>query len=155
MAVCRSHQNWYFCNLSGGLLCYLLFPPPDLPGRIGPVNDYLADLAIKTNDPDIQLKRIKKGVENLTIVSALDLPGVLLQGASALGGYSDPSKGLPIQKTKKIQRTIALFFAVVRQMKYDECEQSDVDVRAAAPCPPSPTLVHDILPSTGSAEAHR
>jgi hypothetical protein len=105
------------------------FYSPTLAGRIGRVNEYLAELAIKTNDPDIQLKRIKKGVENLTIVSAMDLPGVLLQGALALGDYSDPSKGLPIRKTKKIQRTIALFFAVVRQMKYDECEQSDVDVR--------------------------
>ena len=105
------------------------FYSPTLAGRIGPVNEYLAELAIKTNDPDIQLKRIKKGVENLTIVSAMDLPGVLLQGSLALGDYSGPSKGLPIRKTKKIQRTIALFFAVVRQMKYDECEQSDVDVR--------------------------
>jgi hypothetical protein len=43
------------------------------------VNTYLEQISLKTNDPGIQLLRVKNGVETLTMVSAKDVPGVLLQ----------------------------------------------------------------------------
>ena len=48
-------------------------------GRIEAVNEYLDTVAIKTNDEGINLMRIKSGVENLSMISAKDIPGVLMQ----------------------------------------------------------------------------
>jgi hypothetical protein len=43
------------------------------------VNEYLDRLSLRTNAPGICLKRIPSGVENMTMISAKDVPGVLLQ----------------------------------------------------------------------------
>lgn len=124
-------------------------------GRIEAVNQYLDTLPIKTNDEDINLMRIKSGVENLTMISAKDIPGVLLQvsiyicntifnalsttiliknccriaqGSLALGDYYDADRGLPQKKTILIQRTIGLFFAVLRAMSFEETNEEKVQV---------------------------
>jgi hypothetical protein len=99
--------------------------------------------------------RIKSGVENLTMISAKDVPGVLLQvsiyicntifnalsttiliknccrttqGSLALGDYYDADRGLPQKKTMLIQRTIGLFFAVLRAMSFEETNEEKVQV---------------------------
>jgi hypothetical protein len=48
-------------------------------GRLDAVNAYVSMVAIRTNAPGINLNRITQGVETLSIISALELPGVLLQ----------------------------------------------------------------------------
>jgi hypothetical protein len=76
VAVCCAHACWYveFLNFFP-----YFFDKQTNVGRLGPVNDYLSSIPIKTNDPTIDLMRIKCGVETLTMISAKQLPGVLLQ----------------------------------------------------------------------------
>lgn len=89
----------------------------------------------------------------MSIVSALELPSVLLQASSnkiclnfdqasshknsakfwqvaiALGQYKNESKGLPLSKTKLIQQAIGLFFSVTRRMHLKETTELGVQVR--------------------------
>lgn len=92
----------------------------------------------------------------MTMISAKDVPGVLLQvvfhffhlrfitnffviftiiffftykASLALGDFYDTAKGLPLQKTKRVQRAIGLFFAVCRASEWDEATEKDVEVQ--------------------------
>jgi hypothetical protein len=47
----------------------------------------------------------------------------------ALGDFYDTAKGLPLQKTKRVQRAIGLFFAVCRASEWDEATEKDVEVQ--------------------------
>jgi hypothetical protein len=51
-----------------------------------------------------------------------------LQGALALGTYSNANKGLSAARTKLIQRTIGLFFAVMRSMERETHTEEEVGV---------------------------
>ena len=50
-----------------------------MQGRLDAVNAYVSNMQTRTNAPGLDLKRISEGVETLSIISALELPGVLLQ----------------------------------------------------------------------------
>jgi hypothetical protein len=75
------HQCWYFpiSSLICITICITFSIAIAILGRIEAVNQYLDTLPIKTNDEGINLMRIKSGVENLTMISAKDIPGVLMQ----------------------------------------------------------------------------
>ena len=115
-------------------------------GQLEAVNAYVSMVAIRTNAPEINLNRITQGVGALSIISALELPGVLLQVtlrcfcrlhymcfcsqvAIALGRFSNSERCLPLRKTKLIQRTIGLFFSVCRKMHLKRTTDRAVKVR--------------------------
>ena len=58
------------------------------------------------------LKRVANGLAAMTTISAMDLPGVLLQAGIALGNHN--SKKLPRSTTCRAQRCIYYFFALQR-----------------------------------------
>ena len=43
------------------------------------IDNYVSALNIRTNDPDVSLFPISQGVETLAIISALQVPSVLIQ----------------------------------------------------------------------------
>ena len=97
-------------------------------------------------------KRIALGIETISILSASDVPRVLMQVnillkidiflvkihdislrakiSLALGDYS--SDKLPLAATKKIQKAITLFFSVCRGAVYDETTEAGTKVHFPA-----------------------
>jgi hypothetical protein len=68
----------------------------------------------------------------------------------ALGDYFDADKGLPQKKTILIQRSIGLFFAVLRAMSFEETNEEKVQVIVIL------FLLHFVLKiSLGTRGTHR
>lgn len=55
-------------------------------GRMASVDAYIASLPLATHSTDYTLMRVKNGLESLSLISALQLPGVLVQASLALVG---------------------------------------------------------------------
>jgi len=46
---------------------------------MGVVNDYVKSMNTRTNDPNITLYPVSKGIETMSIISAMQVPSVLIQ----------------------------------------------------------------------------
>jgi hypothetical protein len=117
-------------------------------GRLSAINDFLSALPTQTSDTGMDYKKITLGIETISILSASDVPGVLMQVnillknrqffakihdislraqiSLALGDYS--SDKLPLATTKKVQKAITLFFSVCRGTVYDETTEAGIKV---------------------------
>jgi hypothetical protein len=73
------------------------------------------------------LKKIGDGLESIGTLSAMDLPGVLVQVALAVGCHS--SIGLPSAVTQNIQRAIYYYFALQREREREFPDEQSVEVR--------------------------
>ena len=54
-------------------------PKKQFTGQLDASNKYIESLPTRSNDYRVQLKRVNNGLEGLSVVSAKDLPGVLVQ----------------------------------------------------------------------------
>jgi hypothetical protein len=48
-------------------------------GRLSAINDFLSALPTQTSDTGMDYKKITLGIETISILSASDVPGVLMQ----------------------------------------------------------------------------
>ena len=48
-------------------------------GRLQAINDYLARVPTSTSDTTMAYKRLSLGIETISILSAMEVPGVLMQ----------------------------------------------------------------------------
>ena len=48
-------------------------------GRLQAINDYLARVSTSSSDPSMAYKRLSLGIETISILSAMEVPGVLMQ----------------------------------------------------------------------------
>ena len=96
-------------------------------GHLRRVDSYLASMDRRTSACD--LKRVANGLGAMTTISAMDLPGILLQAGIALGNHN--SKKLPLRVTKKIQRVCYYFFSLqrFRCMRDKEGSVAEADVQ--------------------------
>ena len=79
-------------------------------GQLAAVDAYIAQLNRRSSALPSSIKKVSNGLSELHTVSAMDLPGILLQVSLALGCHN--SIKMPMVVVKKIQRTIYFFFAL-------------------------------------------
>jgi len=105
-----------------------------VPGMMKTVNDYVLGLNTRTNDPNITLYPVSKGIETMSIISAMHVPSVLIQVDNvplqwcvinalclrqlslAIGDRTVDGSGLTLAVTKRIQLCIHLFLQLSRCM---------------------------------------
>ena len=97
-----------------------------LSGKLQKVDSYVAALNRRTSAFSTGLKKISDGLESIGTLSAMDLPGVLIQVALAVGCHS--SKELPSAVTKNIQRAIYYYFALQRERDRDFSDEAAAEV---------------------------
>lgn len=88
------------------------------------VDRFVSELNRSTNAEDVDLKYLAKGISGVSMMSAKQLPGVLLQTAIALG--EEREKKIPGTYVKNIHCCIYLFFRVSRGVMQDEHTEEDV-----------------------------
>ena len=95
-------------------------------GKLQKIDSYVAALGRRTSAMPSGLKKISDGLESIGTLSAMDLPGVLVQVALAIGSHS--SLGLPSAVTKNIQRAIYYYFALQREREREFPDEKSVEV---------------------------
>jgi hypothetical protein len=95
-------------------------------GQLAAVDAYIAQLNRRSSALPSSIKKVSNGLSELHTVSAMDLPGILLQVSLALGCHN--SIKMPMLVVKKIQRTIYFFFALQRSRSLEEHSETDVQV---------------------------
>ena len=114
-------SSYYLFNKTSNL-----FILSRLPGKLQKVDSYVAALNRRTSAFSTGLKKISDGLESIGTLSAMDLPGVLIQVALAVGCHS--STELPSAVTKNIQRAIYYYFALQRERDRDFSDELAVEV---------------------------
>ena len=95
-------------------------------GKLQKVDSYVGALD-RRNSALPGLKKIGDGLESIGTLSAMDLPGVLVQVALAVGCHS--SSGLPSKATQNIQWAIYYYFALQREREREFPDEQSVEVR--------------------------
>lgn len=95
-------------------------------GKLQKIDSYVAALNRRTSALPSGLKKISDGLESIGTLSAMDLPGVLIQVALALGCHS--SSELLHTLTKNIQRTIYYYFTLQRERERDFSDEAAAEV---------------------------
>ena len=122
----RPNLNQVLNHILHSLYLHLLH----IVGQLDAVDNYIKHLPRKSNGLCESAKKISMGLSELHTVSAMDLPGVLLQVSLALGAHNSPK--MPVKLTSKIQRVIGYFFVLHRSRKLEKHAESDVKVRVFA-----------------------
>ena len=94
------------------------------------VDTYVTKLERRTSALPAGLKVVSNGISSVGTISAMDLPGVLIQVALAIGDHS--STKLPPRITRNIQRALYYFFALQRGRSRKLNDDRSVEVRAGA-----------------------
>jgi len=77
-------------------------------GQLIRIDAYVAAMSRCTSATKHTVKKVDGGLSSVGTLSAMDLPGVILQLSMALGNHN--SSQLPIKITRRIQRAIYFFF---------------------------------------------
>lgn len=94
-------------------------------GQLACVDAYIAAMPRRSSALKRGLKKVEHGLQSLHTPSAMDMPGVLLQAAIALGNHN--SAKLPIAVTKKMQRSIYYFFALQRHREQESRTEREIE----------------------------
>ena len=94
------------------------------------VDSYVTKLERRTSVLPAGLKVISNGISSVGTISAMDLPGVLIQVALAIGDHS--STNLPPRITRNIQRALYYFFALQRGRTRKLNDERSVEVSEGA-----------------------
>lgn len=97
-------------------------------GVLSDVNATLAKLHIRSHDPEVKFTWVRRGLESLTCVSAMDMPGVFNSLILALGIYTRGNDGnLNLRLLLALQRILYLFGAVHRNAKMRDHTEQEID----------------------------
>lgn len=119
------HKSDFYCNK------FVFFNFNNcFSGHDKEVDTYVTKLERRTSALPAGLKVISNGISSVGTISAMDLPGVLIQVALAIGDHS--STKLPPRITRNIQRALYYFFALQRGRSRKLNDDRSVEVRAGA-----------------------
>jgi hypothetical protein len=97
-------------------------------GVLSDVNTTLAKMHIRSHDPEVKFTWVRNGLQSLTCMSAMDMPGVVNSLILALGVYTRGSdSNLPLRLLLVLQRILYLFCAMHRNMKMRDHTEQEID----------------------------
>lgn len=99
-----------------------------MAGVLSDVNAVLATMHIRSHDPDVKFTWVKSGLQSLSMVSAMDMPGVVNSVILALGVHTRGNgNNLPLPKLLALQRVLYLFAAMHRNLKMKDHTEEELD----------------------------
>ena len=97
-------------------------------GVLSDVNAALSRMHIRSHDPCVKFTWVSSGLQSLTCVSALDMPGVVNSLILALGTYTrGGDSNLPVKKLLPLQRILYLFTAMHRNMTLRDHTDEEIE----------------------------
>ena len=99
-----------------------------MAGVLSDVNAVLATMHIRSHDPDVKFTWVESGLQSLSMVSAMDMPGVVNSVILALGVHTwGNGNNLPLTKLLVLQRVLYLFAAMHRNLKMKDHTEQELD----------------------------